>query len=225
MAGCGNPSGSQAALEVVATYPQKNAVNVRAYGAYYFVFNGKIAPGTDDDIRVSFPGPVTASNETLYFTRNDAPAYDRADTLEVRLLSRPDGSQSSVLYQVAFRTAPGESEDNNSRPLANILRPGNTCDGICGNADNSPSDDDWFMVVPSDNDSFRVTVSLLDTLPLICVRDRSFSAVNLGKTPVVQMSGNDTLFFFMTNLYTINGQEVRLGRNGGYRIEVASLHH
>jgi hypothetical protein len=189
------------------------------------VFNGKIAPVPDDDIRISFPGRLIASNETLYVTRTDAPAYDRADTLEVRLLSRPDGSQATVLYQVAFRTAPGESEDNNSRLLADTLRPGSVRDGVCGNNDNAPSDDDWFMVIPSSNDSFQVTVSLLDTLPVICVRDRSFTAVNLAKTPVVRITGNDTLFFFMTNRYTIDGQEVRYGRNGWYRIDVAAIQH
>ncbi|MFH0918905.1 MAG: hypothetical protein V1913_00970 [Fibrobacterota bacterium] len=221
--GCGlNPSG-ESALEVTGSYPADGDVNTRAYGRYYFVFNSAIAPSSSDEINLSFSARLTASGATLYVERLDAPAFDRADTMEIRTLSRPGGGPAGVLYKIAFRTAPGEHEDNGTLVLADTLRPGRLLDGVCGNSDAAPSDNDWYVVTPTGNDSFEVTVSLLDSLPALCVRFPDYRVTDLGKTAPVLIRGNDTLRFFLTNRYTISGQTVQYARNAWYRISVKSL--
>jgi hypothetical protein len=190
---------------------------VRAFGTYWFVFNQALSAADSGDVVLSFTGRVRSSGETLYVDRQDEfIPYDRPDTVFINALSDSRGRQENLEIRISFRTARGEQEDNSELQLSDTLRLGDLRDGVTGIGGSSPVDRDYFTAAPARADSFRITVSLLSSIPVFCVRLPDNTCWDLRLQKSVSFKANDTVSFFISNEY---GQE-RYNSQGWYRVRM-----
>lgn len=200
-----------------SSYPADGETDVRAFGKYYFVFNRALSSSDSGDVALSFPGRVVPSQETLYVERQDEfIPYDRADTILIRSLRDSKGRHERLEIRTAFRTARGEREDNSEPQLSDTLRRGDVLDGVTGTGGAAPGDRDYFTAAPSGPDSFKVTVSLLSSIPVFCVRLPEDTCWDLGALKAVAFTADDTVSFYVSNQYGLD----RYNTPGWYRVSM-----
>ncbi len=219
---CGINSGPKPFLELVSSYPSDQETNIRTFGLYYLVFNEKLSYSSFDNVKISFPGNIFSQNETLYIQRtNEIPFFERRDTITIRSLTLQTKATDNFNVDIRFTSASGENEDNDTPDLADTLRPGKSLDGKIGKDDQTPSDYDWFVVIPDSGKEYRIQISKLSEISLYCIVSRPFTQIDtlnkgtdsvryntseipytlfdMGKGNQIAFTGKDTLQFNLTN--------------------------
>jgi len=164
---------SDSPIDFVSSYPTKGQTQVRVFGRYWIVFSDPVSYSSDDRVTASFGARVFASAETLYVQPKAVLPFSTlekavVETLTIETLTRPGGGKLEFDIAIQFTTVFGEVEPNNEPTLADTLFPGDLVHGVTGVGGGAVSDVDFFRVIPVNNDSFTVKVSLLDTLSLFC---------------------------------------------------------
>lgn len=217
--GCGINEGADY-LELGYSYPADGETDVRAFGAYILVFSYPLDYSPSDEITLSFPAVLASSGETLYVTRRDEfIPFNCADTIRVASLTDGEGNRENLDIRLVFRTAAGEREDNSEPVLSDTLRLHDVLDAVTGTGGTSAADLDYFTAAPPANDSFRVTVSLLASTPVFCVRSPGNTCYDLGVSPSVSFKANDTVTFYVSNRYG----DAAYNTQGWYRVSMTPL--
>ena len=224
LSGCGINNTGDGTLELLSSYPSAGEANVRAFGRYTFVFNKKLSYSASDGVYASFPPRWSSSGETLFVDRTDGETpYGRRDSVSMTALTNAEGRIEQVRAGFSFTLAQGEEEDNDTRALSDTLRPGMSLDGKTGKGAGAVTDEDWFVAAAAPGSGVRVTVTLLDSVPLFCVAFGPDTVCELVKSfSSVVFSGTDTLRLYLTNGYLKNGSFVRYPPEGRYRISAAT---